>query len=108
MNLMNGLKFAAVASVNTAIGTIPADMNLFVTRIAHIAAGLGGVAAIGLLTYGGFTVLTSAGDPEKLMNGKEIITNALTGLALVVLAVFILEFLGVGILGLNEVDNIVK
>ena len=71
--------------------------------IAGIAIGLGGIAAVGLLIAGAVTILTSTGEPEKLLNGREMMTNALMGLALIVLALFILEFLGWGILGIDEI-----
>lgn len=92
----------AQGSVNTAIGPISADPGSFISTVLKLAVGIGGVAAIGLIAAGGFTILTSTGDPEKLMNGREMITNALMGLALIVLSMFILEFLGWDILELDR------
>jgi hypothetical protein len=57
------------------------------------------------VALGAGKILTSSGEPEKLMEGKEMITNALMGLALIVLSVFVLEFLGVQILGITELGN---
>jgi len=91
--------------LDTAIGCMPIDLGDIVTKILTIGVELGGVAAIGLLAYGALTILTSAGEPEKLMNGREIITNALMGLALIVLSVFVLEFLGLDILGITELNQ---
>ena len=91
--------------VRTAIGEIPTDLNSFIGTIAAIGIGLGGVAAVGLLSVGAFTLLTSTGEPEKLANGREMITNALMGLALVVLALLVYEFIW-DILGLSSVTGI--
>lgn len=89
-------------TVDTAIGPMPTDLCQFISKFASIAAGIAGVAAVGLLAYGGFTLLTSTGEPEKLMAGREIITNALMGLALIILSVFVLEVLGWDILNLGK------
>ncbi len=86
----------------TGIGEISYTFDGFVSDVARIAVGIGGVAAIGLVAYGAFTLLTSTGDPEKLMSGREIITNALIGLALISLAVVVLSFLGWDFLGLGR------
>lgn len=91
--------------INTALGDIDADIGSLVTEVGAIGVGVGGIAAIGLIIAGAFTVLTSAGDPEKLMNGREMITNALMGLALVVLALFILQFLGWNLLDIGALDR---
>jgi hypothetical protein len=92
--------------LDTALGCIsyssPTDA---ISRFLQLGAGLGGVVAIGLVALGAGKILTSSGEPEKLMEGKEMITNALMGLALIVLSVFVLEFLGVQILGITELGN---
>lgn len=80
-------------------------MGDFISTVGGIGIGVGGVSAIGLVTAGAFAILTSAGDPEKLMNGREMITNALMGLALIVLALFVLELLGWDILGLGRLGG---
>lgn len=108
-SVSNGLKILTAVStpsqISTAIGDIPTDMVGFVDKAVSIGVGLGGVIAVAMLAYGAFTILTSTGEPEKLMNGREIITNSLMGLALIVLSVFVLEFLGMDILGINELGQ---
>lgn len=90
----------------TGIGSIPTDFGGFVGYIATIGMGLGGVAAIGLLTAGTLTILTSTGEPEKLLNGREMITNALMGLSLIVLALFVLQFLGWDVLRIGDLTGV--
>lgn len=94
------------SEVVTAIGTIPTNFAEFVGKVGQIGVGLGGVAAVGLLSAGALTILTSSGNPDKLMNGREMITNALTGLALIVLALFVLEFIGWDILGIGDITGV--
>ena len=93
------------SSVNTAFGPINANMADFVSTVGKIGVGVGGIAAVGLLTAGAFKILTSTGDPEKLNDGKGMITNALMGLALIVLALFVLELVGWDILGLGRIGG---
>jgi hypothetical protein len=97
---------AAGEPVHTAIGTFSSNFSEFVGEIATIGIAVGGVAAIGLLTAGAFTILTSTGEPEKLLNGREMITNALMGLALIILSLFVLEFLGWDVLRIGDITGV--
>ena len=92
-------------TVNTAFGPMSTDVAEFISFLGKIGIGFGGVAAVGLLIAGGFSILTSTGEPEKLMNGREMITNALIGLALIVLALFVLQFLGWDVLGIGRLTG---
>jgi hypothetical protein len=92
--------------LDTAIGCINySNPGTIVTSLLGLLAGIGGVAAMGMVALGAGKILTSTGEPEKLMEGREMITNALMGLALIVLSVFVLEFLGVQILGITELSR---
>lgn len=93
------------AEIDTALGPLPTTFEGIVDKVLYFATMFGGIAAVAMLAVGGFGLMTSAGDPEKLMNAKETITNALMGLALIVLSVFILELLGVQILGIAYLDS---
>lgn len=101
-------RFVSQAKVHTSFGDISTDLASIISFIGVIGVSVGGIAAIGLLIVGGFSILTSAGEPEKLMNGREMITNALMGLALIVLAVFVLEFLGWDVLGIEKIRDILN
>jgi hypothetical protein len=89
-------------TINTAIGPIdvgsPED---FVESILTLAIGIGGGIATLLIIFGGLQVLTSGGNPEKVQSGKEMITSAISGLLLIVFAVFILRLIGFEILGIE-------
>ena len=57
----------------------------------------GGLAFIYLM-YGGFIILTSQADPEKLNYGKRLLYGAGVGLIITIGSVFIVNFVGSGIL----------
>jgi protein-S-isoprenylcysteine O-methyltransferase Ste14 len=61
-----------------------------VTAIINIATPIAGIAVVLLLIYGGFLLMTSKGDPDKLQEGKQIITNAIIGFVVILLCVAIL------------------
>ncbi|MEX1113493.1 MAG: pilin [Patescibacteria group bacterium] len=54
-------------------------------------AFIGGLLAIIMLIYAGYTYMGSYGDPEKISNAKDIVEKTLIGLALLILAALILS-----------------
>ncbi len=89
--------------IETAIGCISTKAdgaNSFFGSIIKIAVGLGGGLALTLMLYGVFIITTSAGIPDKLKEGSEIITSAIAGLIFILLSVFLLNLIGINILGL--------
>jgi len=88
--------------INTALGCISFDAESggFVRSLLGIIIGLGGGVALLLILYGVFIVTTSAGIPDKLNQGKEIISSAVAGLVFIILAIFLMNLIGVKILAL--------
>jgi hypothetical protein len=84
----------------TAIGCIPTDPSAFIGTILNFAIGIAGGIAFLLILLGGFQIMTSAGNPEQLNAGRELVTSAITGLILIIFSVFLLRVIGVDILGL--------
>jgi len=85
----------------TAIGCIPiGDPSALIGFILRWAIGLGGGIAFILILVAGFQIMTSQGDPQRLQAGKELLTSAVAGLGLIIFSVFILELIGVEILGI--------
>ena len=88
-------------SVATEVETLVTDAQVsgtdpvtdMVSNIATVSLSVAGAFLFILGLLGGYKVLISAGDPEKLMEGKEILTNALLGFLVVALAVSILTVL---------------
>lgn len=86
--------------VYTPFDCIETNPQKFVERILRIAIGVAGGIAFLMIIYGGFVTMTSAGNPERLTSGKEIITSAIAGLLLIIFSVVILRIIGVDILKL--------
>lgn len=71
--------------VSTDFGCIPQDPVHFVQRFYGIGLGFIGFVAFLFLIIGGYHLLTSQGDPEKVATGKSYIYYSIAG---VLLAVF--------------------
>lgn len=89
--------------VESAIGCIPVgDTNQFMGWILGWAVGVGGGIAFLLIVYASFMIMTSQGIPDRLKAGQELLTSAISGLIMLIFSVFILKFIGIDILGLNN------
>ncbi len=90
--------------INTAIGCISAleSPEAFYGDLLRWGVGVGGGIAFLLIIYAGFMIMTSAGNPERLKAGQELLTSAISGLILLIFSIFALRFIGVDILGLNQ------
>lgn len=89
------------ASVYTAIGCIPFGVvgdtaRFFITW----GLGIGGGIALALLIYASIQYLTSRGNPKQVNSAKSLFWAAISGILFLALAVFLLEYIGVSVLGL--------
>ena len=87
--------------IYTAIGCVPfQNTNDFTGTIFKWALGIGGGISFLLIVYGGFVIMASSGNPDNLKDGQGIMIAAISGVVLLIFSVFILQFIGVNILGL--------
>ena len=81
-------------------GTVTDESDL-VQTIVSIAVPLGVISVVILVVYAGYLLTSSQGNPDKLKEEKDIITNAIIGFVVVLLSVAILilisNTLGLGI-----------
>lgn len=77
---------------------VQALFDLLVFRIT------GGIALLTLM-YGGFLVLTSQAEPERLNYGKRVVMGAVVGLLFALGSVFIVNLIGSGILKIPGFGN---
>jgi hypothetical protein len=90
----------SVDEVNTGLGCIPTSPEGLAKWILKNAIVMGGGIAVLLSFWGGISIITAGGDPEKINQGKQVITSALSGLLFIAFSVFLLRFIGVDILQL--------
>lgn len=90
--------------ITTALGCVPVgsshNFSDFVGWLLKRVIGIAGGIAFLLMVFGGFKILTSAGDPKGIQAGSEMISSALIGLLFIIFSVFLLELIGVKILGI--------
>jgi len=86
--------------VFTPFGCIKTNQTEAVSGILKVAVSLGGGIALLLMLYGVFTISISAGEPNKVTLGKDIIVSAISGLIFMLFSVIILNFIGIKILAL--------
>lgn len=74
--------------VNVALAAPAGVSNVenFIRSIIQVVAGLAGLVATGFFVAGGFTYITSSGNPEQLDKAKRTITWSAIGLAIVIAA----------------------
>ena len=92
--------------IQTALGCIPTSTAPFVNYVLKRAVSIGGGIAFILMLVGAFVLITSAGNPESVKKGKDIITSAIVGLLFIIFAIFLLKFIGVDILKLPEFKDV--
>ena len=101
-SIINPKGSCAEDEVNTALGCISTDVESggFINSLLQLAIGLGGAIALLLILGGVFIITTSAGIPEKLNQGKELITSAISGLLFIILSIVLLNLIGIKILSI--------
>ncbi len=62
------------------------EISTYVGNLIEALIPLVGITAFVMLLFGGFTILTSSGNPEGLEKGKKIITFAVGGIILAILS----------------------
>lgn len=91
----------------TMLGCIATDLGSFqsegaaasvVQTILNLIFSITGGAALLALIYGAFLILTSQAQPEKLNQGKRIISGAIIGVVFTLGSVFLVNLLASGIL----------
>jgi hypothetical protein len=84
----------------TALGCIKVSPKDLIKDFLTIAITIAGGIALLLMIYGSFLISTSAGDPKKAEEGKEIITGTIAGLLFIIFSVVLLRLIGVEILNI--------
>lgn len=92
----NGLE--KTGSYYTVLGCLSTKPEQFIQSLLTISFGVAGGLAFLSVLWGSATVLTSSGNPEKIQAGKDMITNSIIGILVIVFSVFLLRVVGYDIL----------
>jgi len=76
----------SIESIGEQIGLGEADLKQTVLNIVQLVLGLMTLIAVVLVIYGGFVWLTSAGNEDNIEKAKHIISAAVVGLIIILLA----------------------
>ena len=99
-----GSAYAACAANSTAKGQViegidatgaecdGAGVDRFVRALINVLSLIVGIAAVIVIILSGFKYITSAGDSAKITSAKNTLIYALIGLAIAVLAQFLVNF----------------
>lgn len=85
----------------TPIGTIDSTGEGLAQAVLSLGVGAAGGVAFLMMVFGAYRLMFAGGNPEAIQQGREFITSAIVGLVVVVLAIFLLDLIGVSILGLD-------
>lgn len=69
------------------------DIRIIIGRIIRAALGLLGIIAFSIIVYAGYIIMLSGGEEEKITKGKKILINAVIGLAIILSALTIVQFI---------------
>jgi len=87
--------------IKTALGCLNVTGKETVNQILRWAVGIGGGIAFLLIVYSGIQMVMASGDPKRIKASQELLTAALSGLALIALSVVLLNLIGVTVLSLQ-------
>lgn len=73
------------------------DPRAIIGRIINVALGFLGVIAVAIILLGGFKWMTAGGNEEKIESAKKLLTAAIIGLVIILLAWAIVIF-AIGVL----------
>lgn len=74
--------------------SFPGDIAPIALAVVEILLRIGTFAAVAFVIYGGFQYLTSQGEPDKAVNARKTLINAVIGLVIALLATGVVSFLG--------------
>lgn len=94
LDALNPTRFSTIGEI---FGGNFGIINIFIT--------ISGFALVIYIILGGFSLMTSGGDPKKIQSGKSKITNGVLGFIVVVLAYAIVRGVGL-VLQLPDFENI--
>ncbi len=86
-------------SLKTAIGCVPFTVISDTTKFfLRWAIGIGGGLALLFIIFASIQIIIASGDPDRIKNGKDLLTASIAGVLMIIFSVFLLRIIGVNIL----------
>ena len=80
------------SSIESATNNIPKNSDASITSVLNWVYAFAGIVAVGFIVYGAVNYVMTQGDPGKIKQAGQTIAFALIGLAVVLLAAAITNF----------------
>jgi len=97
-NIQQGLDI-----IEEPLGLPTLDIRTIIANIIRVALSLVGIVLVIIIMYGGFLYMTAGGNEEQIGRAKDVLKNAVIGLAIILSAyaivLFIMKMLGVSMGG---------
>ncbi len=90
---LNAVKSEAKGLVGAAAGQEKTGLSVYVAKILQGFLSLLGVIAVVLIIYAGFLWMTAGGNEESVTKAKDLLMNAVIGLAIILLSYAITRFI---------------
>ncbi|MBI5412250.1 hypothetical protein HZA43_03700 [Candidatus Peregrinibacteria bacterium] len=90
--LAAGANFFDRGQPSTITVTAQTDLGTTIITIINYFLGILGLVAVGFLIYAGVLMVTSGGNEEQVTKGRKVITYAIIGIVIIVLAYTIVQF----------------
>ena len=85
-DIYRGWSATCIGECSLAVPAGVSNVENFIRSVIQVVTGLAGLVATGFFVAGGFTYITSSGNPEQLDKAKRTITWSAIGLAIVIAA----------------------
>jgi hypothetical protein len=90
---------AAIAEcTETELGCLPNDPIQFIAKFYSIGLGIIGGVGVLFIIYGGYLIMTAAGNPMRLREGQGYVKYAIIGILLAVFGYVLVQVITVDIL----------
>ncbi len=82
-----------LAEVDSQIGLSGTSIVLIIVQVIRILLGFLGLVLVIMIIYAGYMIMTSAGNEDKVTQGKTILKNAVIGTAIILFSFIIVQFI---------------
>lgn len=105
--IVGGIPWTGASKGLFAPGFASQGVGYIISSALTFVLAIAGFLLLIYLIYGGFTLMTSAGDPAKMKSAKEILTRAVVGFVIIFVAYWLIQIIGIAF-GITEIRDTFK